>query len=123
MQFRSHARAGRTLAAGLLAFAALTGGAAAAAESEMIVNQRNPDLVTREVHVGDLDLASADGQRTLALRIDRAALAVCEVTRGSKLDRTPRALQCLDDARAGAVAQLDAKGYGASLAVAAAGLF
>ena len=100
-----------------------TSGAALAAGSEMIVNERAEDLVTREVRIGDLDLNNSRDQRTLALRVDRAALAVCDVTPGAKLDRTPQSLQCLDDARAGAIAQLDARGHRASVAIAAANLF
>jgi hypothetical protein len=41
--------------------------------------------------------------------------------RGSVLNRTTSALSCFDSARAGALAQLDARGYAASEAVAAAG--
>lgn len=80
--------------------------AMAADDSELVVSQPSGDLRVMEVKVGDLDLTSAYDRDTLEIRINRAADYVCDVNDGSKLDRLPDARECLDRARAGAMAQL-----------------
>jgi len=110
------ARAGRAMLAGLLAAGALTGAAHAAADAEFVVQQ--PDTQSVRVAISDLDLNVASDQRTLANRVNSAARDVCEIGKGSLLDNTASARDCVAGARAGALAQLDARGYHASWAVA-----
>ncbi len=109
---------GCTLAAGLLGLGAT---AAVAAEAEVVVSHRQADSRSIDVKVADLDLTRSYDQRTLAIRIDNAARAVCDVNAGSTLDGLPRARACVSQAQAGALAQLDARGLNATAAVAAAG--
>jgi UrcA family protein len=56
---------------------------------------------TRGVHYGDLDLTSAEGQRQLDLRLERAARLVCGVNEdvtGSHL-RSAQSRECYREAR------------------------
>ncbi|WP_347302034.1 UrcA family protein [Croceibacterium sp. TMG7-5b_MA50] len=108
----------RAALGGLLALGVAT--TPAFANSEMVVQEHAPDTRSVAVKIGDLNLSSPYDQRTLALRVNQAAAQVCDMPRGSVLNRTPSALNCFDTARAGALAQLDARGYAASAAVAAA---
>jgi len=112
---------GRAVMAGLLGLCAT--GALAANDREMVVSQPS-DRDTRmvEVRVSDLNLASTKGQRSLALRVDRAAKYVCDVYAGSELDKLPDARMCVADARDAAFAQLAAKGVPADSIAAAGGM-
>lgn len=57
------------------------------------------------VHYSDLDLASEEGQTTLARRINRAARDACEF--GSEPSvRSQEAISCFREARGGAAAQV-----------------
>lgn len=113
----------RAALGGLLALGLATSPALASADmvdDQMVVQQHAPFTRSIAVKIGDLNLASPYDQRTLALRVNRAAAQVCDMQRGSVLNRTPAALNCFDTARAGALAQLDARGYAATAAVEAA---
>jgi len=108
---------GRAAVAGLLGLCAT--GALAASDPELLVSQpQNGDTRAVAVRVSDLNLADAHAQRTLALRLDRAAREVCNMYAGSEIDKLPSARTCLDEARAGAIAQLEARGVPARLAAA-----
>lgn len=109
----------RAMLTGLVALGALA--TPALADSQMVVSPQSDDARSIAVRVSDLNLTSPYDQRTLALRVKRAAYEVCDMERGSVLNTTPSALNCFDNARSGALAQLDARGYAASAAVAAAG--
>ncbi|WP_052207787.1 UrcA family protein [Croceibacterium mercuriale] len=109
----------RAALTGLLALGAIA--TPALANEKMVVSPLAEDSRSVAVKVSDLNLTSPYDQRTLALRVNRAAFEVCDMERGSVLNRTPSALNCFDSARSGALAQLDARGYAASAAVAAAG--
>lgn len=109
----------RATLAGLLALGTLA--TPALADDQMVVSQQAERSRSVAVKVSDLNLTSIYDQRTLALRVNRAAFEVCDMAHGSVLNRTPSALNCFDSARSGALAQLDARGYAASAAVAAAG--
>lgn len=108
----------RAVLTGLLALGASA--APALANEQMVVSQHAQDTRSIAVQVSDLNLTSPYDQRTLALRVNRAAQEVCDMQRGSVLNRTSAALNCFDNARSGALAQLDARGYAATAAVAAA---
>jgi UrcA family protein len=61
------------------------------------------------VEISDLDLASDKGQRVLALRIARAARAMCEAKAVQSLPRTMRSEQeCVREAQASAAAAVAA---------------
>jgi UrcA family protein len=63
------------------------------------------------VRIGDLNLASVQGQKTLALRIDRAARDVCDTANdrfGPKVLKTERL--CREEVTANAIALVKAKG-------------
>lgn len=78
----------------LIAFAALTLPAVAAAAQQ-------PQSMA--VDVGDLDLASDQGQRVLALRIERAARSVCKADAVEQLPRNLRSeRQCIRETQANA---------------------
>jgi UrcA family protein len=65
---------------------------------------------TARVRVSDLNLASAEGQKTLALRIDRAARDVCDTSNdrfGSKVLKAKRL--CRQEVTANAIALVKAK--------------
>jgi UrcA family protein len=110
----------RAALCGLLGLCAT--GALAASDPEMVVShQSHPDSRAVEVRVSDLNLADADAQRQLAIRVDRAARQVCDIYAGSELDKLPRAQTCRTEARAGALAQLEARGVPAAARLAAAG--
>ena len=111
--------AARTVLTGLVTLGAFA--TPALANDQMVVSPQSEDTRSIAVQVSDLNLTSPYDQRTLALRVKRAAYAVCDMERGSVLNTTPSALNCFDNARSGALAQLDARGYAASAAVAAAG--
>lgn len=100
---------GRAVLAGLIAVSAT--GAMAAAQPQVVVSSHNDSSRTIAVRTAGLNLAQAHDQRTLQIRIERAAQRVCDVNAGSKLDAAPDALACLADARTGAVNQLRAQGY------------
>lgn len=102
-------RMGRAVLAGLIAVS--TAGAVAAAQPQVVVSSHNDGARTIAVRTAGLNLAQAPDQRTLRLRIERAAQKVCDVNAGSKLDAAPDALACLADARTGAVNQLRAQGF------------
>ena len=73
-----------------LAAAVLAVPAAAADETQSV-----------DIHYGDLDLTSAEGQQQLDLRLDRAARKVCrvnETTTGTYL-RSPQSRECYRAAR------------------------
>lgn len=55
------------------------------------------------IRINDIDLASASGQKILALRIDRAAHDVCDFA-NDRLDRKVRTIErkCRKDAKASA---------------------
>jgi|GEM_PF-1020523 len=107
---------GRAVLAGLLGLSAA--GAMAASPSEVVVSQGSQDLRSVEVKVADLNLSNAYDRDTLAIRIDHAARAVCDVNGGSKIDKLPDAVACVSQARSGAADQLEARGYSARLALA-----
>ena len=109
---------GRAALGGVLTLCAA--GALAADDAQMVVSP-NGDARSVEVRVSDLNLADAYSQRTLELRIDRAAHQVCNVHDGSRLNKLPGAVSCLTQARAGALAQLAANGVPAAQQLAAAG--
>ncbi|MFC4257141.1 UrcA family protein [Altererythrobacter xixiisoli] len=109
---------GCTITAALLGLGATS---AAAAEADVTVSHKQADSRSINIQVADLDLSRSYDQRTLAIRIDNAARAVCDVNAGSTLDGLPRARACVSNAQAGALAQLDARGLNATAAVAAAG--
>jgi len=111
---------GRAALAGLLGLCA-TG--ALAADPEFVVSD-HPSADTRavEVRVADLNLADAGAERQIALRIERAAREVCDISTGSELDKLPSARACLAKARAGAFAQLEARGLPATARSAAGGM-
>lgn len=109
----------RAMLTGLVTLGAFAG--PALANRPMVVSPQQQDSRSVVVKVSDLNLASAGDQRTLALRVKRAAFEVCDMERGSVLNTTPSALNCFDAARSGALAQLDARGYATTAAVAAAG--
>ena len=109
----------RTVLTGLVTLGAFA--APALASDQMVVSPQSQDSRSIAVKVSDLNLSSPYDQRTLALRVKRAAFEVCDMERGSVLNTTPSALNCFDRARSGALAQLDARGYAATAAVAAAG--
>jgi len=113
---------GRAALSGLLGLCA-TGALASAGEPGLLVSERpDPDTRALEVRVSDLDLADAKAQRTLAIRVDRAARQVCDIYAGSELDKLPSAQACLTEARAGALAQLEARGVPAATLAAAGGM-
>jgi len=109
----------RAMLTGLVALGALA--SPALADDQMVVSQQREDTRSIAVKVSDLNLASPYDQRALALRVKQAAYEVCDMQRGSVLNTTPSALNCFEKARSGALAQLDARGYAATAAVAAAG--
>ncbi len=102
------ARLGAVATAGLIGFAASA--ALAGTDNEVIVSQHAPDARAMQVAVADLDLGTQYDRRTLAIRIDKAARQVCDVNEGSRLDGMPSALSCVDQARTGALAQLEQRG-------------
>jgi len=110
---------GRAAVAGLLGLCA-TG--AFAANPELVVSEP-PSADTRAVavRVADLNLADEQAQRQIALRVERAARQVCDVFEGSELDKLPKASACLKEARAGAFAQLEARGLPKTARLMAAG--
>jgi UrcA family protein len=62
------------------------------------------------VKTADLNLASEQGQKTLTLRIHRAAQMLCESEAVNRLPAMQRAeRQCIEDAKAGAIAALESK--------------
>jgi UrcA family protein len=111
---------GRAAVAGLLGLCAT--GALAASDPEFVVSQR-PSGDTRgvEVRVADLNLNDTHAQRTLAIRVERAAREVCDMYAGSELDKMASARACLAEARDGALAQLEARGLPAEARRTAAG--
>ena len=118
LKFHAHAM-GRAVLAGLVGLCA-TG--ALASDPEVLVSQRpDRDMRAIEVRVSDLDLSRAHARDTLALRVERAAREVCDVYRGSELDKLPNARACLSGARAAALAQLEARGLPAAERLAVAG--
>lgn len=111
---------GRAAVAGLLGLCAT--GALAASDPELVVSERqNADTRAVEVRASDLNLNDAHDQRTLALRVERAAREVCDMYAGSELDKLPSAQACLAEAREGALAQLQARGLPAEARLAGAG--
>lgn len=111
----SSCRLGRHVLAGL---AGLSASAALAGQPQLLVSDSSADQRVVRVEVADLDPASAYDRQTLAIRIDKAARHVCDVTSASKLDRLPDARACLAQARSGAADQLEARGLQAYLALA-----
>jgi len=104
---------GRAALAGLLGLCAT--GAVAASGPEVVVSERpNADTRAVAVRVSDLNLADAEAQRTLAIRVERAARQVCDMYAGSELDKMPSAQTCFTEAKAGALAQLEARGVAAA---------
>jgi UrcA family protein len=64
-----------------------------------------PPAQTTVVDFGDLDLASDKGQRVLALRIRRAAAAMCEAEALGSLPQSIRSERaCIREAQSGAAA-------------------
>lgn len=106
------AHGARALMVGLAALVAAP--ALAVDDSELVVSPQGGDVRMVEVRIGDLDLTSAYDRDTLEIRIDRAARAVCDVNKGSKLDQLPDARQCVDQAREGAMAQVAVRGDGSA---------
>lgn len=94
---------GRLALAGAFLVGAVSTSAVA---EEVVVSQHNQVVRTIMVKVADLDLTSAYDRQTLQIRIDKAARRVCDVNRGSLLDRLPDARNCLTNARTGAMQQL-----------------
>lgn len=82
--------------------------AAAMAVSATAVAAPVPAPQSMEIDTGDLDLGTDKGQRILALRIQRAARAICMA---EALDSLPRNLRkqrgCISQARARAEAEAD----------------
>jgi len=112
---------GRAVMAGLLGLCAT--GALAASDPELLVSQHpNQDRRAVEVRVSDHNLDSPYAQRTLALRVKRAAREVCDIYPGSTLDQLPTAQTCFNDARTAALAQLEARGVPAARLTAAGGM-
>lgn len=107
-------RAGRAMMAGLFGLLASTAFAAdyepAGKDSDVVVSQSIGETRSISVPVGDLDMDDAYDRETLAIRIDRAAKRVCDINRGSKLDRLTDATECLEVSLAKAAAQLNARG-------------
>ena len=115
----SAARGTRALLVGLAAALVATP-ALAADDSELVVNQ--PGFTRSvEVRVDDLDLSSAYDRDTLEIRINQAAREVCDINKGSVLDRLPDARECLQQARAGAMAQIALAGTSSAEAMPLAG--
>lgn len=107
--FNNAPKMGRAMLAGLLAVTAT--GVMAASQPQLVVSSQDANARTIAVRTAGLNLADAHDQRTLQIRIERAARAVCDVNGGSKLDAAPDALACLADARTGALDQLHAQGF------------
>ena len=114
-------RMGRVVLAAALALSAT--GAIAAGNSDLFVAGRTAsDAHSITIAVQDLDLASTQGRNTLAIRVNNAAQAVCDIHDSSQLDRLSDAQACFQQARSSALAQLDSRGLGATAALSAAGL-
>jgi UrcA family protein len=97
-----------TAALGLAATGALAGEA-----SDVLVSSAGSDTRMEEVRVADLNLTNADARSRLVTRIERAAERVCQFQAGSQIDKLPSAQACYQEARAGAFAQMDARGFAA----------
>ena len=123
--FKNAPRRGGAIAAAVMALAASATFAADRPQnspaSDVIVSQQVGDTRSVRVSVSDLDMADAYDRETLAIRIDRAAKAVCDINRGSKLDRFTDANECLDRSLADAAQQLDAHGLRQSARMVAGG--
>jgi len=100
---------GRAVLAACIAVTAT--GAFAASQPNVVVSSSDANSRTIAVRTAGLNLADAHDQRTLHIRIDRAAQRVCDVYAGSKLDAAPDALACVAEARTGAIRQLRAQGF------------
>jgi UrcA family protein len=115
MSVTTFARAALAVSAGLCATAAF-----AAADPTVVITQHSRDVTAVKVRVSDLNLSTATDRDLLAIRIDNAARAVCDVNGGSRLDRLPNARTCLSDAHSSALAQLGVRGQTASAVLASA---
>lgn len=111
---------GRYLFAGAAALAA--GAAFAADRPEVVVQQPLGDTRVVAVKVSDLDLDRAYDQKTLAIRINKATRQVCDIAYGSVVDKLPSARACVDKARAGALAQIEARGLSIPASLATGGM-
>jgi UrcA family protein len=101
---------------GLAATGAMAGG-----QSDVFVSSGGEDTRMVQVRVSDLNLADARARDRMVTRIDRASERVCQMHAGSQVDKLPSAQACYQEARAGAFAQMESRGFAALDRTSAAG--